>query len=84
MDKPSVQERQKPLREEYATSPGAAMVTDHARTTGVRADDPFHCVTVQGSRGCERSYGRRSEGTVPPSMCAEQAWVMKSWTQRSA
>ena len=42
-------------------------------------------VTVQGSpRMRLRSYGRRSEGTVPPSICAEHAWVMKSWTQRSA
>ena len=81
MDKPSVQERQKPLREEYATSPGAAMVTDHARTTGVRADDPFHCdvypMPTAGVRvpvGVHRAVGGLHDAPTPGDLlCAALA-----------
>ena len=42
---------QKPLKAKYKQSPGAAMVTDHARTCGDIASDPFHS-RVEPMDGC--------------------------------
>jgi uncharacterized OsmC-like protein len=35
--------RQRPLRARYRNDPSAALVVEHARTTGESPDDPFHC-----------------------------------------
>lgn len=51
MDKVSVLEIQTPLRAQYKSSPGAALVTDHARTTGMDPRDPFHAA-VEPMTGC--------------------------------
>ena len=51
MDKVSVFELQTPLRAQYKSSPEAAMVSDHARTTGADPRDPFHA-TVEPMTGC--------------------------------
>lgn len=51
MDKVSVSEVQTPLRAQYKTSPEAALVTDHARTTGGDPRDFFHA-TVEPMTGC--------------------------------
>ena len=51
MDKVSVLEIQTPLRAQYKSSPGAALITDHARTTGTDPRDPFHA-TVEPMTGC--------------------------------
>jgi uncharacterized OsmC-like protein len=40
-----------PLRTQYKASPGSAMVTDHARTTGDDPSDPFHS-RVEPMDGC--------------------------------
>jgi uncharacterized OsmC-like protein len=40
-----------PLRALYRTTPGAARVTDHARTGGVDPSDPFH-TRVEPMDGC--------------------------------
>lgn len=51
MSKFNVQENQKPLRVQYKSSPEAARVTDHARTTmGPDPSDPFHS-TVEPMTG---------------------------------
>ena len=42
---------QKPLRAEYKQTPESAMVTDHARTSGQDASDPFHS-RVEPMDGC--------------------------------
>ena len=47
----SVREIQGPLRVQYKSSPQAAQVIDHARTTGADASDPFHS-TVKPMPGC--------------------------------
>ena len=51
MEKVSVFELQTPLRAQYKSSPNAAMVSDHARTTGADPRDPFHA-TVEPMAGC--------------------------------
>ena len=51
MGKVSVNEVQTPLRAQYKSSPEAALVTDHARTTGGDPRDPFHA-TVEPMTGC--------------------------------
>ena len=51
MTKVNVQEIQAPLRTQYRSSPQAALVTDHARTTGGDPGDPFHSV-VEPMPGC--------------------------------
>lgn len=51
MAKVSVQEIQTPLRAQYRSSPQAARVTDHARTTGTDSNDPFHSI-VEPMPGC--------------------------------
>ena len=51
MDKVSVLAIQTPLRALYKSSPGAALVTDHARTKGTDPRDPFHA-TVEPMTGC--------------------------------
>ena len=51
MSKVSVLEIQTPLRAQYKSSPAAALVTDHARTTGTDPSDPFHS-TVEPMTGC--------------------------------
>jgi uncharacterized OsmC-like protein len=51
MSKVSVQALQAPLRSQYKSSPEAARVTDHARTTGADPGDPFHS-TVEPMPGC--------------------------------
>ncbi len=47
----SVNDRQAPLRAHYKTSPEAAMVLDHARTSSADHADPFHA-TVEPMDGC--------------------------------
>lgn len=47
----SVYNAQKPLKEKYKLAPDLAMVTDHARTTGEVASDPFHS-KVEPMVGC--------------------------------
>lgn len=51
MTKVSVQDIQTPLRAQYKSSPHAARVTDHARTTGTDSSDPFHSI-VEPMPGC--------------------------------
>jgi len=51
MEKISVHEIQGPLRAQYKSSPESARVTDHARTSGEEASDPFHS-TVEPMPGC--------------------------------
>ena len=51
MDKVNVYEIQTPLRARYKSSPGTALVTDHARTTGTDPRDPFHA-NVEPMTGC--------------------------------
>ena len=51
MEKVSVREIQGPLRTQYKSSPEAARVIDHARTTSADATDPFHS-TVEPMPGC--------------------------------
>jgi len=48
---PVVREAQKPLRALYKQEPDAAMVIDHARTSGEIASDPFHS-RVEPMDGC--------------------------------
>lgn len=50
MGKVSVHEIQTPLRAQYKSSPQAAWVTDHGRTTGADPNDPFHA-TVEPMPG---------------------------------
>ncbi len=42
---------QKPLKMSYKQDPSLAMVTDHAKTTGLDASDPFHS-QVEPMDGC--------------------------------
>lgn len=51
MARVNVREVQAPLRVQYRTTPQAAHVVDHARTTGADAADPFHS-TVEPMPGC--------------------------------
>ena len=46
-----VLDAQAPLRAAYRATPAAALITDHARTTGVDPADPFHS-TVEPMDGC--------------------------------
>jgi uncharacterized OsmC-like protein len=48
---PSVHALQKPLKAKYKQDPAAARVTDHARTSGAVAADPFHS-RVEPMDGC--------------------------------
>lgn len=48
---PSVYAAQKPLKTQYRESPAAAMVIDHAKTSGQPADDPFRS-RVEPMDGC--------------------------------
>lgn len=86
MNKISVQDCQKPLRDEYATSPGAAMVTDCARTGGSSADDPFHFdvypMPASGVRvpvGVHRAVGGPHDAPTPGDLlCAALAACQES------
>lgn len=44
-------EAQKPLKESYVKNPSLAMVTDHAKTSGGNASEPFHSI-VEPMDGC--------------------------------
>lgn len=48
---PIVFEVQKPLKESYVKEPSLAMVTDHAKTSGQDATDPYHSI-VEPMDGC--------------------------------
>ena len=50
---PSVFEAQKPLKAKYKQEPALALVTDHAKTSGEMAADPFHS-KVEPMAGCQR------------------------------
>ena len=41
---PIVFKAQKPLKESYVKEPSLAMVTDHAKTSGQDAADPYHSI----------------------------------------
>ncbi len=77
----SVNEAQQPLRVLYKTSPEMAMVTDHARTSGPDASDPFHSVVepMQSSGvnvpiGVHRALGGLHDAPTPGDMlCAALA-----------
>jgi uncharacterized OsmC-like protein len=47
----NVLEAQKPLKESYVIDPDLAMVTDHAKTSGEDATDPYHSI-VEPMDGC--------------------------------
>ncbi len=47
----SVYNAQKPLKGKYKQAPDLAMVTDHAKTSGEVASDPFHS-KVEPMDGC--------------------------------
>lgn len=49
--KQNVFEAQKPLKENYIEDPGMAMVTDHAKSSGEDAADPYHSI-VEPMDGC--------------------------------
>lgn len=49
--KQNVFEAQKPLKESYVIDPDLAMVTDHAKTSGEDATDPYHSI-VEPMDGC--------------------------------
>jgi uncharacterized OsmC-like protein len=49
--KQNVFKAQKPLKESYVIDPDLAMVTDHAKTTGEDATDPYHSI-VEPMDGC--------------------------------
>lgn len=49
--KPIVFEAQKPLKESYIKEPDLAIVTDHAKTSGGSATDPYHSI-VEPMDGC--------------------------------
>lgn len=51
MNNVNVRTAQKPLRRQYVSDPGSAMVLDRARTTHPDLDDPFHS-TVEPMPGC--------------------------------
>ena len=81
MSKIKVQEIQAPLREQYRTSPQAALVTDHGRTAGVDPLDPFHSV-VEPMPGCgatlpvgvHRAIGGMHDAPTPGDiLCASLA-----------
>ncbi|MBY7732467.1 OsmC family protein [Vibrio bathopelagicus] len=44
-------EAQRPLKESYVEKPSLAMVTDHAKTSGGNASEPFHSI-VEPMDGC--------------------------------
>lgn len=48
---PLVYNAQKPLKMSYKQDPSLAIVTDHAKTTGLDASDPFHS-QVEPMEGC--------------------------------
>jgi uncharacterized OsmC-like protein len=48
-----VGDRQDPLRDRYRTEPGAAQITDRARSVRGAELDPFHGRVVAGTRGGE-------------------------------
>ncbi|WP_372743109.1 OsmC family protein [Neptunomonas sp.] len=77
----SVNEAQQPLRAQYKASPDTAMVTDHARTSGPDASDPFHSI-VEPMQGCgvnvpigvHRALGGLHDAPTPGDMlCAALA-----------
>lgn len=47
----NVYDAQKSLKVKYKEAPGAAMVVDHAKTSGKVASDPFHS-EVEPMDGC--------------------------------
>jgi uncharacterized OsmC-like protein len=49
--KPIVFEAQKPLKKSYIRDPDLAIVTDHAKTSGRNATDPYHSI-VEPMDGC--------------------------------
>ena len=83
----SVRERQAPLRERYKDSPGAAAITDEARTTGGTDTDPFHGQVVPGSEdhgvtwpfGIHRAVGGHHDAPNPGDvLCAAPAVCLDS------
>ncbi len=77
----SVNEAQQPLRAQYKASPATAIVTDHARTCGTDASDPFHSI-VEPMQGCgvnvpigvHRALGGLHDAPTPGDMlCAALA-----------
>ena len=81
MAKVSVQEIQTPLRAQYKSSPEAALVTDHARTTGADPRDPYHATVepMTGSGvtvpvGVHRAVGGPHDAPTPGDiLCAALA-----------
>jgi uncharacterized OsmC-like protein len=81
MTKVSVVEVQAPLRARYKASPEAAMVTDHARTTGAAPGDPFHSAVepmpgggVAVPIGVHRAIGGPHDAPTPGDLlCAALA-----------
>ena len=81
MNSISVYELQTPLRAQYKSSPAAAMVTDHAKTTGAEPADPFHSTVVPmpGSGvtlpvGVHRALGGPHDAPTPGDiLCAALA-----------
>jgi len=82
----SVQERQRPLRAQYKTDPGAAWITDHARTRGSDPRDPFHFVVepmdncgAQLPVGVHRALGGLHDAPTPGDiLCAALAACQES------
>lgn len=81
MSKVSVHALQIPLRAQYKSSPGAAMVTDHGRAAGADSDDPFHSTVepMPGSGaaipvGVHRAVGGPHDAPTPGDiLCAALA-----------
>ncbi len=72
---------QKPLKVSYKQDPRLAMVTDHAKTTGLEASDPFHS-QVEPMDGCgvvipvgvHRAVGGHHDAPTPGDLlCAALA-----------
>jgi len=81
LEKVNVREIQAPLRAQYKSTPQAAQVVDHARTSGVDAADPFHS-TVEPMPGCgatlpvgvHRAIGGKHDAPTPGDiLCAALA-----------
>ena len=81
MEKVNVREIQAPLRAQYNSTPQAAQVVDHARTSGADAADPFHS-TVEPMPGCgatvpvgvHRAIGGKHDAPTPGDiLCAALA-----------
>lgn len=77
----NVQLAQQPLRSLYRSTPATALVTDHARTTGRSAGDPFHADVepMRDSRvmvpvGVHRGLGGPHDAPTPGDiLCAALA-----------